>query len=161
MLQHFHETQRLHPAPIILIVVCAGFEAALALTLHANIGTHITQWAIVTLLLVTAIIFRELAIEVDSHELKFGFGPATRKVYLRDIRSVRLVEASLINAGIGIHYLSDGTWAWIARSGPAVHVGVHDSRNPRVRGYVISTSHPHDLISALEAGMPNRAVDEP
>jgi hypothetical protein len=161
MLFHFRERQRAHLAFPGVPLLFAVMEATVALTMSAPLLLHIVQWTIVGLMVVVAVLVRELSIRVNAEHLIFGFGLFRRKVRLADITEVKIVDTTALKTGIGVRTLAEGLMAWIAAAGSAIEVKTSDGRSGKPFGYVISTARPSDLAAALKSGSSSRTLEAP
>lgn len=121
------------------------------LSYQSVIEWHIRQVAYIhlfcaALFVLVAGIFNRFTVLVTDTEIVFGFGVFRKRISLDDIHATSLAEASFRTTGIGIHIVSGGYWAWVARTGPALRLTVG---NNMAGGYILSSSRPRDLAAAI------------
>jgi hypothetical protein len=100
--------------------------------------------AVGAVLVLSAVLFGTLTVEVDGDALRFRFGPGlvARRIPLAAIREVRSVRTSLWH-GWGIHLTPHG-WLYNVSGFDAVEVGLEGGKRLR-----IGTDEPRELERAV------------
>lgn len=157
MLDHFRESQRSEPAPVLMLAFASALEVVGAFVQHI-VYLRVTCLIISALFLGLALSARQLTIRVRGKVLVFGFGPFQRRIHTLQILDMRVVDTLNPPRRPGVRKNLEGKWEWIAKPGTAVELLISDEKQI---GYIISTSRPRDLITALETGKTGQTADAP
>ncbi|UCC92477.1 MAG: hypothetical protein JSW25_07345 [Thermoplasmata archaeon] len=106
------------------------------------------QGAVVALLVILALIFNSLVVEVDRQTLSFHFGPIGRDIPLGEIDSIRAVavHATKEFMGWGIRVGPDGTIGYIASGNVGVRLAISDGKE-----YVLTVNDPQGMVEYVRA----------
>lgn len=133
-----------------------GFCGLIAIVVYLLNMSHPVILAVLIPLIICAVLFCSLTIQIHGHSLEWSFGPGliSKKVALRRIASAEPVQSSWIN-GWGIHYTRGGGWLYNVSGFDAVQITMKDGKRFR-----LGTDEPEALTAAIRSQLPLKGSAE-
>lgn len=134
-----------HKQYALFIFVVLGWIGGFVALAWNLIGADTPLMVFAGILVLVAFIFHGLTIRVDTHTIRWAFGPgvAGQTLQLSDIVDVKAVQNSFRH-GIGIRITHDG-WIYSVSGFSAVQLTLHDGTQ-----YRLGTNDQQGLLAALD-----------